>query len=78
MDTVRKLSQFLGLPASDDLCAAIADACDFGKLRDYNAKEKVDPLQFAWKDDHHGIYRKGNGLSHTPFVQRVGRGFAAT
>lgn len=56
---VKELSAFLGVQTSDNFCAAVAQACDFSKLRDAHVREKTDPLQFMWKEDHPGIYRKG-------------------
>lgn len=57
--TVHQLSEFLGVSTSPALCSAIADACDFSNLKAADAREKTDPLQFIWKEDHVGIYRKG-------------------
>lgn len=56
---VQQIARFLDLNVSNELCQTIAEACDFGNLRQANIQEKTDPLQHLYKEDYHGIYRKG-------------------
>ncbi|XP_067657006.1 sulfotransferase 1B1-like isoform X3 [Haliotis asinina] len=52
-DSVSRLSDFLGLPRSDELCSRIADKCSFANMA-------VDKLQYTLLSDNRDImYRKG-------------------
>lgn len=54
---LRRVQDFLGLPASDDLCKAVADACHFNKLKQV-IDNRPDPLRGGWKEGF-GMCRKG-------------------
>ena len=57
METVRRLAQFLGMEASDQLCQDIADACSFQKMKQAD-KDKALPEGTIFPMDQQ-IYRKG-------------------
>ena len=54
--TVQKLAKFLQVKADDQLCADIAKACSFGKMKEADKKKEL-PEHF--KDNFPEMYRKG-------------------
>lgn len=58
---VRQLADFLQVEASDQLCAAIADQCSFGKLKQADEITKVKkPIDnFMFKAGQSKLFRKG-------------------
>ena len=58
---VKQIARFLGQEVSDSLCADIAEACSFNKLK--KADETKDtPVRHLFKGDNPQLYRKGAGL----------------
>ena len=57
---VMKLNDFLGLGRSRELCAQIADACGFSKLKVANEEFKSNIFKPLWKEGSAGFYRKGS------------------
>jgi hypothetical protein len=74
VDHVIKLNDFLGLGRSRDLCAAIADACSFDKLKAASEDSKVKDSLFKefWKKGSPGFFRKGQSLkvNRTPNLHK--------
>ena len=64
METVRRLAQFLGMEASDQLCQDIADACSFQKMKQAD-KDKTLPEGTIFPLDQQ-IYRKGEVVLTAP------------
>ena len=75
METVRRLAQFLGVEASDQLCQDIADACSFQKMKQAD-KDKTLPEGTIFPMDQQ-IYRKGevvpstSGYTGIPAMRKV-------
>ena len=57
VETVRRLAQFLGVEASEQLCQDIAEACSFRKLKRANVDKKLPEGTIFPMDQE--IYRKG-------------------
>nr|KAG5698308.1 hypothetical protein BaRGS_017010 [Batillaria attramentaria] len=54
---LRKVADFLNIRASDELCKAVGDACEFQKLKEV-IEHRPDPLRSGWKEGF-GMCRKG-------------------
>ena len=69
VETVRRLAQFLGVEASDQLCQDIADACSFQKMKQAD-KDKTLPEGTIFPMDQQ-IYRKGEIVPTAPACTRI-------
>ena len=69
METVRRLAQFLGVEASDQLCQDIADACSFQKMKQAD-KDKTLP-EGTILPMKQQIYRKGEVVPSPPGYTRI-------
>lgn len=54
---LRRVADFLGMPTSDQLCQAVAQACEFQRLKQA-ISSRPDPLRAGWRDEFH-MCRKG-------------------
>ncbi|XP_050409839.2 sulfotransferase 1B1 [Patella vulgata] len=55
---IKEVAQFLELDVTDELCAAIADACSFSKMKSIAENFKENALNITWKEGS-GMLRKG-------------------
>ena len=69
METVRRLAQFLGVEASDQLCQDIADACSFQKMKQAD-KDKTLPQGTIFPMELQ-MYRKCEVVPSTPGYTRI-------
>nr|KAG5688473.1 hypothetical protein BaRGS_011911 [Batillaria attramentaria] len=57
---VEKINEFLGLKRSKELCAKIAQACEFPSLKKAKDDQTTEEVRkMLWKDNAPGFYRKG-------------------
>lgn len=59
LGTVRLLAQFLGVPAPPELCAQIADACGFQKMKEANDAKQLPEWMSSLGNFNSHMYRKG-------------------
>ena len=69
VETVRRLAQFLGVEASDQLCQDIADACSFQKMKQAD-KDKTSPQGTIFPMELQ-MYRKGEVVPSSPGFTRI-------
>ena len=71
---VKQLAEFLKVSASDELCSAIADACDFQKLKkidESGQKTCLDSEQKMFVAGKSKLYRKGKKIFMN-FISAIG------
>ena len=66
---VKRMAQFLGVEASDQLCQDIADACSFQKMKQAD-KDKTLPEDTILPMKQQ-IYRKGEVVPSPPCYTRI-------
>ena len=56
---IQKIVDFLGLKVSKGLCKAVADKCQFERMKQDKRGLENEQWRTAWRDNNPNYYRKG-------------------
>ena len=71
MAAVKQMARFLGLEVSDSLCADIAEACSFKKLKKADEVKDI-PVKHLFNNENPQLYRKGEVFSFFLSLEQKG------